>query len=88
MVDTQETIHDTIKELDDFLKCSDEEKEQYKDKDWTTPSIREWIFYREGMTPEEFEEEYNHYWKYVSEGRINEYKPLHKELKVSNESCI
>ena len=62
--------------------------EKRENSDWTTPSIREWIFYREGMTPEEFEEEYNHYWKCVSEGRMNDYKPLYKEIKVSNTSGI
>ncbi len=35
MIDTQETVHDTIKELDDFMKCSDEEKERYKDNDFS-----------------------------------------------------
>lgn len=51
-----------------------------KNNNWATPSIKEWIFYHDDMTPEEFEEEYNHYWKYASEGRLNEYKPLYKQI--------
>lgn len=54
--------------------------EKRDDANWATPSIKEWIFYRDDMTPEEFEEEYENFWKYASEGRLNEYKPLYKQI--------
>lgn len=46
---------------------------------WATASMREFIFWKEGMTPEEFEKEYQHYYNMVSEGKRKEYKPLWKQ---------
>lgn len=45
---------------------------------WATPSMKEFVFWRDGMTPEEFEKERDHYYKMMMQGKETEYKPLWK----------
>ncbi len=47
-----------------------------KANNWSTPSMREYVFWHDGMTPDEFEKEYQHYHQMMSQGKMSEYKPL------------
>ena len=44
--------------------------------DWATPSMKEYVFWREGMTPEEFEKEREYYIRHLKEVKEGKYKPL------------
>ena len=48
-------------------------------EDWATFSMKEYIFWRNGMTPEEFEDEQLYYWKMCASRRMDEYVPLWKQ---------
>ena len=49
-----------------------------KSNDWATHSMKEFEFWQDGMTPEEFEKERNHFYTMLSSGKRSEYKPLWK----------
>lgn len=49
-----------------------------KTNDWGTPSMKEQIFWHEGMTPEEYEKELHHFYDMISRGKRAEYQPLWK----------
>lgn len=44
--------------------------------DWATPSMKEFIFWRDGMSPEEYERELQHYYTMIGQGKRREYRPL------------
>ena len=47
---------------------------------WGTPSMREFIFWREGMSPEEFEQEREYYYQNLYTAvRDGTYLPLWKQ---------
>ena len=46
--------------------------------DWATPSMKEFEFWHDGMTPDEFKRERNHYYDMISKGKRAEYSPLWK----------
>lgn len=48
--------------------------------DWASPSLKEAPYWREGMSPEEYDEERIYYYKHFAtlEERIN-YKPMWKQ---------
>lgn len=43
---------------------------------WASYTIMEVPFWRNGMTPEEYEEERKHYYTMLGQGKGEEYKPL------------
>ena len=49
-----------------------------KPNDWATPSMKEFEFWRDGMTPDEFEKERDYFYTMISSGKRSEYKPLWK----------
>ena len=53
-------------------------------EDWATPSVKEVPFWRDDMTPEEYDTEREYYYKNHNLGRKMKYKPLwvqKKEIK-------
>lgn len=50
--------------------------------DWATPGMKEFVFWKDGMTPEEFEAERKHYYEMMSRGKRGEYTPLWKQGKA------
>ena len=46
---------------------------------WATASMREFIFWRDGMTPEEFEEEQQYYYAHTEDLKKGTYTPLWKQ---------
>ena len=48
-------------------------------KDWATATVKEVQFWRDGMTPEEYEIERRYYYKNFALVRKREYKPLWKQ---------
>lgn len=43
---------------------------------WATPSMKEFVFWHDGMTPEEFEEERHYYYTMMYQEKLADYKPL------------
>lgn len=52
-----------------------------KISDWATPSMQEFPFWRDGMTPEEFEKERDYFYQVRAYENIQEYVPLWKQEK-------
>ena len=52
-----------------------------KISNWATPSMKEFVFWKDGMQPEEFEKEYNYYQQCLCEGKMTSYSPLWKQNK-------
>lgn len=50
-----------------------------------TPGMKEWCFYREGMSPEEFEAEYRYMGEHFDEYRAGTYKPMWKQREEQNQ---
>ena len=53
------------------------------DKWEPTPGMKEWVFYREGMTEEEYNEEYMYLNDHLEDWKKGRYKPLWKQRKSS-----
>lgn len=51
------------------------------EKKWPTAGTKEWIFWRDGMTPEEFDTEYQYLAEHYSELQAGTYVPLWKQRK-------
>lgn len=49
---------------------------------WATHSMREFIFWRDGMSPEEFEKERDYFYQNIDMVRKGEYVPLWKQNKA------
>ena len=50
--------------------------------DWSTPTLREVPFWRDGMDPEEYEQERDYMienWNEITKGSKGNYKPLWKQ---------
>lgn len=47
--------------------------------DWATPSLKEVLWWRNGMTVDEYEEERTYYYEHFEEVRKGTYKPLWNE---------
>ena len=43
---------------------------------WATETLKEVPFWREGMTPEEYEKEYNYLYNHFDDLKVGKYKPL------------
>ena len=50
-----------------------------ENKQWATFPIRETLFWRDGMTPEEYEKEREYYYKNMESVKNGTYKPLWKQ---------
>lgn len=48
-------------------------------KDWATVSMKEYPFWRDGMTPEEFEKERAYFYAHTSDLKTGKYLPLWKQ---------
>lgn len=49
-----------------------------KSNNWATASMREVPFWRDDITIDEYEKEYEHYYRAIAENTMKEYKPLYK----------
>ena len=57
-------------------------------EDWATPLMKEFPFWRDGMSPEEFDIEREHFYKWFNDVRENGWKlyaPLWKQKKRKTE---
>lgn len=52
-------------------------------RDWATPTVKEVPFWRDDMTPEEYEIEREYYYKNFALVRKREYVPLWKQKEES-----
>ena len=50
-------------------------------EEWATLSMKEYIFWRDGMTPEEFEKELDYYYTHIEDLKNGRYLPLWKQKK-------
>lgn len=49
------------------------------ENNWATPSMREFVFWRNGMTPDEFDAEREYYYKHMEDVQNGTYIPLWKQ---------
>lgn len=52
-----------------------------EDRDWASPTLKEVPFWRDGMTPEEYEEERTYLGKHWEEYTHGSYTPLWRQKK-------
>lgn len=55
-----------------------------KESDWATYSLMEAPFWRNGMTPEEYEEEREYYYMHLEDVKKGTYKPLWQQDGSNN----
>ena len=46
------------------------------EEDWATPTLKEAPFWKDGMTPEEYDEEREYFYKHYEDYTNGKYKPL------------
>ena len=54
-----------------------------KESDWATYSIMEAPFWKNGMTPEEYENEREYFYKHLEDVKKGTYKPLWQQNAAS-----
>ena len=50
-----------------------------KENDWATYSMKEMPFWRNGMTPEEYDKEIEYYYRHLKDVKNGKYSPLWKQ---------
>ena len=53
-------------------------------RDWSTPSLREVPFWKDGMSIEEYEKEREYYYTHLNDVKRGSYEPLWKQKKASS----
>ena len=51
-------------------------------KDWATYTLKEVPYWRDGMTPEEYDKEREYYYRNLGLVKSGEYKPLRQQGKI------
>lgn len=50
--------------------------------EWATPGMKEWVFWRDGMTQEEYDAEYRYFYEHIEDWQNGTYQPLWKQKET------